>query len=152
MQDSLLSRFDLVFLVLDKNDDEFNRSISDHITRSYRYIPPGVVEGTPLTEKLMESLITSKPQDDTAKDSDVFEKFDELLHIGIRTNIQGLQNTRQDAKILSVLFLKKYIFYAKHRVNPVTTKVACEYIATTYAELREIVDSTKEKYRVSDTN
>ena len=45
LPDSILSRFDLVFVVLDRTDDEFNRAISEHVTRLHRYVPPGFQEG-----------------------------------------------------------------------------------------------------------
>ena len=45
LPDSILSRFDLVFVVLDRTDDEFNRAISEHVTRLHRYVPPGMQEG-----------------------------------------------------------------------------------------------------------
>ncbi|KAJ3322074.1 MCM DNA helicase complex subunit, partial [Blyttiomyces sp. JEL0837] len=44
LPDSLLSRFDLLFVVLDNLTDEHNRLISEHIIRMHRYIPPGVEE------------------------------------------------------------------------------------------------------------
>ena len=41
MQDSLLSRFDLIFIVLDEMDPDHDRRISDHVLRIHRYRNPG---------------------------------------------------------------------------------------------------------------
>ena len=41
MQDSLLSRFDLIFVVLDEMDPEQDRRIADHVLRMHRYRNPG---------------------------------------------------------------------------------------------------------------
>merc|ERR1712087_278006 len=45
MQDSLLSRFDLVFILLDTVDLESDRMISDHVVRVHRYRSPREVDG-----------------------------------------------------------------------------------------------------------
>lgn len=45
LQDSLLSRFDLLFIVLDQMDSESDREISEHVLRMHRYRPPGEQEG-----------------------------------------------------------------------------------------------------------
>lgn len=45
LPDSLLSRFDLLFIVTDDIDERKDRSIADHVLRMHRYLPPGVEEG-----------------------------------------------------------------------------------------------------------
>lgn len=46
LQDSLLSRFDLLFIVLDQMDPESDKEIAEHVLRMHRYRAPGEQEGT----------------------------------------------------------------------------------------------------------
>lgn len=45
LQDSLLSRFDLLFIVLDQMDPEQDKEISDHVLRMHRYRNPNEQDG-----------------------------------------------------------------------------------------------------------
>ena len=140
MPDSLLSRFDLLFVVLDKTDDEFNRAIAEHVSRLHRYTPDGVQAGTPLTEEMVRNLNSTKVK--AAAAETVFEDFNELLHIGLKPN-----RRKKNVEILSMQFLKKYLHYAKARVNPVLTEESSEYISQCYAELRNQKDGVDGQYR-----
>lgn len=152
MPDSLLSRFDLVFVVLDKTDDTFNRSISEHITRLHRYQNAGVSEGVPITESMITSMKSAqKMESDPNAVTAVFEKYNELLHIGMRPERQTSSRRRKknDVEILSIPFLKKYLYYAKNRITPVLTTEAADYISNAYSELRAKVDGNQDQYRVN---
>jgi len=40
LPDSLLSRFDLLFIVLDEKDPEIDRLVAERVTQNHRYLQP----------------------------------------------------------------------------------------------------------------
>lgn len=148
LPDSLLSRFDLLFVVTDDVSEERDRKIADHVLRMHRYIPPGVEEGTPIVDTLSQPLSIDNPTptqnpDAEGMDTSPFEKYDPLLHIGVGS---GPYETRSKKKkeVLSVAFIKKYIQYAKSKPPPTLTVAAADTIVEAYATLR---NETEQKNR-----
>lgn len=156
LPDSLLSRFDLLFVITDDTDEKRDRAISEHVLRMHRYLQPGVEEGesfclfafnlrpliacsrfpgTPAVENLVQHLdVGGDEQDARSNETPVFEKFNPLLHGGV-TSSYG-RSTGKKKEVLSIAFVKKYIQYAKSRIHPVLTKGAADYIIGVYAALR----------------
>lgn len=129
LQDSLLSRFDLLFVMLDKVDAELDERISDHVVRMHRYRKPGEQDGEVLISGSAVDMLSTRNLDDLSLEEQtapMYEKYDELLH--------GSTRSRRE-KILTVQFMRKYIHLAK-KLKPVLTEKASEIIADEYTKLR----------------
>lgn len=135
LQDSLLSRFDLLFVMLDVIDSDHDRMISDHVVRMHRYRNPKEQDGDvlPMGVSAVDMLSTINPETRDDKETPMYEKYDPLLH----------GNTRKKTdQILSVDFMRKYIHIAKC-LKPKLTEAACELISNEYSRLRsqDLMDS-----------
>ncbi|XP_041466825.1 zygotic DNA replication licensing factor mcm3-like [Lytechinus variegatus] len=127
LQDSLLSRFDVIFIVLDQMDPEHDRKISDHVLRMHRYRQSGEQDGDamPLGSSV-EFLATNDPDaiEEEKQETKVFDKHDKLLH-----------GARKKQKYVSMEFMRKYIHIAKG-MQPQLTREAADCIADEYSKLR----------------
>ncbi|KAK4450026.1 hypothetical protein QBC34DRAFT_403543 [Podospora aff. communis PSN243] len=134
LPDSLLSRFDLLFVVTDDIEDTRDRQVSEHVLRMHRYRQAGTEEGAPVRENAGQALnVALNQQADPNRPTDVYEKFDAMLHAGVKGTGRG---ANKKPEVLSIPFMKKYIQYAKTRIKPVLTQEASDRIADIYVGLR----------------
>nr|XP_018263376.1 minichromosome maintenance protein 3 [Kwoniella dejecticola CBS 10117]OBR85534.1 minichromosome maintenance protein 3 [Kwoniella dejecticola CBS 10117] len=135
LPDSLLSRFDLLFVVTDDTDEQRDRMISEHVLRMHRYLQPGVEEGAPAIENISQNLdVGGDEAESRITETPVFEKFNPLLHGGVTTSSGRGANKKKE--VLSIAFVKKYIQYSKSRCHPTLTKGAADWIVSVYSALR----------------
>ncbi|XP_019841820.2 DNA replication licensing factor MCM3 isoform X1 [Bos indicus] len=141
LQDSLLSRFDLLFIMLDQMDPEQDREISDHVLRMHRYRAPGEQDGDAMPlGSAVDILATDDPNfsPDDQQDTQIYEKHDNLLH--------GMKKKKE--KMVSAAFMRKYIHVAKI-IKPVLTQESAAYIAEEYSRLRSQDSMSSDTARTS---
>ncbi|KAH0947878.1 hypothetical protein HN011_010065 [Eciton burchellii] len=136
LQDSLLSRFDLLFVMLDIIDSDQDHIISDHVVRMHRYRSPLEQDGEALSLGSKLDMLTTKNPDDVATEetkSQVYQKYDPLLH--------GQTRAKND-QILTIQFMRKYIHIARC-LKPKLTEEASIVIAEEYSKLRseDVIES-----------
>ena len=118
--DSLLSRFDLCFIVLDEYSSELDRRISERVIDNHMFTIDATKFGDEAEDKVIEPEIKLEENKKTA----MYEKKN--------------PNSKKDNKnVLTRDFLRKYIHYAKSKINPTLTKEATEYISHSWSKLRE---------------
>uniref|UniRef100_A0A3Q3X459 DNA replication licensing factor MCM3 n=1 Tax=Mola mola TaxID=94237 RepID=A0A3Q3X459_MOLML len=128
LQDSLLSRFDLLFIMLDQMDPEQDREISDHVLRMHRYRDPREQEGAAMSLGGTVDVLATDDPDAVAEEHEelqIYEKHNNLLH----------GSKKKKEKVVSKEFMRKYIHIAK-AVTPVLTEEAANHIAEEYSRLR----------------
>ena len=120
--DSLLSRFDLCFIVLDEHNSELDRRISERVIDNHMYTIDASKFGDDSEDKVIEPEINM----DENKKTVMYEK----------SNLNS-NGRKEDKNILTREFLRKYLYYAKSKIIPQLTKESTEFISKSWGKLRE---------------
>jgi DNA replication licensing factor MCM3 len=133
LPDSLLSRFDLLFVVLDQIDPDIDRRIASHVIKGHRYKSAHGRSGH-----------DSDYDDDDDSDAEMDETNQRPHSIWQRSRYESQSSVNDsnssNSDVLQHDFLRKYLHFAKTRVKPVLTEEARECIASRYAEMRSRQD------------
>lgn len=124
LPDSLLSRFDLLYVVLDEKSSMHDRKVAERVTKNHRYITSSQAENFNFLNNDDNYVI--EPEFIEEKTDQIFEKFNHVLH------------SSNQKELITQSFLKKYIFFAK-KSNPAPSleDEAIEYIAEAWNKLRQ---------------
>ena len=120
--DSLLSRFDLCFIVLDEHNSELDRKISERVIDNHMFTIDAAKFGDDSEDKVIEPEIKIDDNKKTA----MYEK-----------NNPNSNVNKENKNILTREFLRKYIYYAKSKITPQLTKESTEFISKSWGKLRE---------------
>jgi len=116
LPDSLLSRFDLLFIVLDQSSSSVDRIISSHVLSMHANVTSNV-------NKTVTTSNLPKGMDSSGKNNE--------------NKIQILKSNSQDFDRITTRFLQKYLHYMKTRPwQPVLTLEAETQIAEQYSSWR----------------
>jgi len=125
LPDSLLSRFDLVYVVRDLTTEEVDRKIATQVLRQaqLRHAGEGRRRGV---EQIHSSILERRQEVDTRHAQDATEVFEKML--------PG-PDGEPAPEVLTVDFLRKYLRYCR-RLKPVLSQGAQAQVAERYVDMR----------------
>lgn len=149
ISNAILSRFDLVFLLLDDPDLQRDKKLSEHVMKLHsrnrkRKLETflGSSQDQPYSLSFKDEsqstkrLRTGRDQDDD-DEIEILGGTQEALYSSLMQKVKTQCERIPESDILQPQLLKKYISYAKHSCFPKLSIEACEVIKDFYITLRE---------------
>jgi len=127
MPDSLLSRFDLLFVILDEKDPESDRKIAERVIANHRYQAPN-------TQGEIASVF-NYTNDDVIIENDYYLEKKQTQEKSNQIYEKSFLSSKA-CQVVTRDFLKKYLSYAKAQKAPELQQDCIEYAANLYALLR----------------
>lgn len=121
MNPALLTRFDLVFILVDRPDAERDRMLTAHIQA--------------LHKRIRMDTISGQSRSSGASFHGNFAIDADRLNDPLEQRLQLLPNEEID--VLPHVLMQKYIAYAKKNIHPTLTPEACDILKSFYLELRQ---------------
>ena len=134
LPDSLLSRFGMLFVVLDRMDPVLDRRIATHVVQAHRYRPDGP------GDKDQEEEEEEDPDDE--EENGPVGVRDANRTVWTRSHVYGGQNLESESeengpeRVLRRDFLRKYLHFARARIEPYLSDEAKAAISARYVEMR----------------
>jgi len=124
MATALLTRFDLVFILLDKPDDGHDRKISEHIMRTH-----ALASNLADTSVISDDMFTG------------FKPYDSHIENNDSSEMTLSQRLRREANFFSERplnpdILRKYVEFARQHIHPKLTAAAAKVLQRLYLTLR----------------
>ena len=113
LPDSLLSRFDFLFIILDQQNSEVDRLIADRVLQNHSYTGKHATDFGDFDSPIIETELKTEQ----------FEPSPTFTRVGNR-------------QLYHRSFLKKYLHYAKKQIKPELTEETGEYLTNIWVELR----------------
>ncbi len=126
LPDSLLSRFDLLFIVLDEHTEKRDRKVAERVIQNHKNPIDTVSTMSSYNEKIIEPEIHT----DDVQNTEIFEK----------SHRNSNSNSNIKKEVLTRSFLRKYLHYVKKSTTPVLTNEASIYISEKWTELRGLTE------------
>merc|ERR1719454_1520572 len=124
LPDSLLSRFDLVFVVRDLTTEEIDRKIAEQVVRqASQRLGSDARRGV---EQVHSNILQRREEADASKAQEATELFER--------RVPG-PNGEAPPEVLTVDFLRKYIRFCR-RLTPVMTEEAQAMVSDKYVDMR----------------